>query len=161
MSNYAKIIIPFINDNINKIDLTSSSGFVDLYTEDIDFPTNEDEIYLMYDAELRNEYSIDRAKRFLKIPELKRTYIKYINNKAYIIYSFKISQKNKQLYKGIISLDAEKRLKILQFWGTFDSIVDTTLNNNVLVYDTTYTIPPMDYNIDCYSNCKFVITKKG
>ena len=49
MSNLAIITLPFLNSLLNKEDYSKDAGFVDLYTNDIDHPTYENELYLLYD----------------------------------------------------------------------------------------------------------------
>lgn len=38
MSHFEKILIPFLDKNMYKIDFTSSAGFVDAYEDDEDNP---------------------------------------------------------------------------------------------------------------------------
>lgn len=134
MSNFDKIVISLIGIDTKSMDFTQFSGFKGCYTSDPDKPNGDCNFYIMYDESVRNEYSIDRARRFSASPYLKKTYIKYIENKPYIIYSFWVNKEARSIYKGIIQLTTEQKLQICNYWGTVDPICRVVLNNNILTY---------------------------
>ena len=150
MSVFEKIVLPFIDDKIQSIDLTKAAGFVDSYTKDDDRPSAENEFFLVYDADLHNEYTEDRARRFSTSPNLKRTYIKYVNNKPLKIYSFWVNPTISKSYNGIISLSREQKIKVLQFWGFFDSEINTIVDNSVIHTKVEHSIPLEDFVEDFF-----------
>lgn len=160
MSKFEKTIIPLISDSIKTIDLTSAAGFIDSFTSDPDKPSGEKELYLMYDAEKRNDFTIDRARRFDKSLCIKRSYIKYVDNKAYLIYSFWIKPDIKKLYNGVLSLNTNQKYRILQFWGPFDSFVDSIMNTLVIATDVKHDMPLSDYSGSMFENTGLTIIKK-
>lgn len=160
MSIFEKITIPLIDNTIKTIDLTSAAGFVNSFTFDPDKPSGEKELYLMYDESKRNDFTIDRARRFEKSMCIKRTYIKYINNKPYTIYSFWIGPEVKPLYSGILTLSTVQKSKILQFWGPLDDTVDKVMTNPVLTMETGHAMPLSDHRDNPFEKTGFTIKKK-
>lgn len=146
MSTFEKTIIPLIDNNILSIDLTPAAGFIDSYTIDPDKPGDSGELFLVYDDTKRNDFVSDRMRRFEKSPYIKRTYVKYVNNVPYYIYSFWIKPEVKQKYNGVITFTAVQKARILQFWGPFDRVVEKVLNNQVLILDVQHSMPLADYN---------------
>jgi len=161
MSVFEKIIIPLIDNSIRLIDLTSAAGFIDSFTLDPDRPSGESELFLVYDDSKRNKYTIDRAIRFSKSTKIKRTYIKYVNNVPYLIYSFWVNPEVKKLYNGVLTLNTVQKSRILQFWGPFDSTVDTVLTNSVLTTDIGHTMPLEDYRDEPFDYDGLMIKTKG
>jgi len=145
MTFFEKIIISLIDDDIRSIDLTDVAGFVDAYTSDPDNPSGEKELFLMYDCSKMNDYTIDRARRFATFGTIKKTYVKYINNKPYTIYSFWIPPKIKNLYDGVLVLDAEQKASVLQFWSIFSDTSKSVLSNSVLTAPVAHAMPLEDY----------------
>lgn len=146
MSTFEKSIIPLIDDSILSIDLTPAAGFIDSYTADPDKPGDAGELFLVYDDTKRNDFVSDRMRRFEKSPYIKRTYVKYVNNTPYYIYSFWVKPEVKQKYNGVVTFTTGQKARILQFWGPFDGIVDEVFSNQVLVLDTEHAMPLADYN---------------
>lgn len=145
MSKFEKTIIPLIDEEIKTIDLTSAAGFIDSYTYDPDRPSGEKELYLAYDDSKRNDYTIDRARRFAMSKNLKRTYVKYVNNTPYLIYSFWVRPEVKKLYNGILSLSTSQKFSIMKFWGPFDKDVDSVVSSSNLTVITTHAMPIEDF----------------
>jgi len=161
MSTFEKTIIPLIDENIKLIDLTSAAGFIDSFTLDPDNPSGEKELFLVYDDSKRNDFTRDRAIRFSKSMRIKRTYIKYVNTKPYLIYSFWVGPDVKKLYSGILTLTTVQKSKILQFWGPLDTTVDKVLTNTVLTTEISHSMPLSDYCGSPFENTGFTINNKG
>lgn len=160
MSKFEKIIIPLIDKNIRSIDLTDAAGFIDSYTYDPDRPSGEKELFLVFDDTKRNEFTKDRAIRFSKSPNIKRTYVKYVNNKPYFIYSFWVNPDVKKLYDGIVTLTTQQKVAVLQFWTQFDSIVDLIMSNPVISLGVTHEMPLEDFRDDSLEEFGITINKK-
>lgn len=161
MSAFEKITIPLIDENIKTIDLTSAAGFIDSFTLDPDKPSGEKELFLVYDDSKRNDFTIDRARRFDKSMRIKRTYIKYVNNKPYLVYSFWVDPEVKKLYSGILTLNTVQKSKILQFWGPLDTTVDKVLANTVLTTEVSHTMPLADYRESPFEKEGLTVNNKG
>lgn len=145
MSHFEKILIPFLDKDMCKIDFTSSAGFVDAYEYDEDSPNDKRNIYLMYDLEKYNLYTQSRASRFELSSNLIKSYTKIIDNKPYIIYYFHVKEKYKKFFDGIINLTHEQNVAILQFWGPFDDTVKFALANSAIQFTDSKGIPSEDY----------------
>lgn len=145
MNKFEKTIIPLIDKQIKNIDLTGLAGFIDSYTYDPDKPSGEYELYLVYDSTKRNNYTIDRARRFAKSMNIKREYIKYVDGKPYLVYSFWVRPEVKKLYNGIMSLNTEQLFTVLQFWGPFDKDINSVVSSSNLTVETTHQMPLNDY----------------
>jgi hypothetical protein len=92
---------------------------------------------------------------------IKRTYIKYVNNVPYLIYSFWVTPEVKKLYNGVITLNTSQKSKILQFWGPLDTLVDKVLTNSVLTTSVEHIMPLADYQEDPFTVAGLMIKKKG
>ena len=145
MSNFEKIIIPLIDNNTKSLDFTELSGFIGCYTYDPDRPGGFKEFYVAYDETVRNKYSIDRAIRFSKSPNIKKVYVKIVDNKPYYIYSFWVRKELDNLYEGNAVLTKEQKAKVLKYWGIVDHISDLILNNNIVFLDSNIVMPLADY----------------
>lgn len=145
MSHFEKILIPFLDKNMYKIDFTSSAGFVDAYEDDEDSPNDNRNIYLMYDMKKHNLYTQSRATRFELSSNLLKSYTKIIDNKPYLIYCFHVKQKYKKFFDGIINLTHDEKISILQFWGSYDDSVKFALANPAIQFTGGKSIPAEDY----------------
>ena len=115
MSNLAIVTLPFLNSLLNKEDYSKDAGFVDLYTNDIDHPTYENELYLLYDDTVRTAQSIDTANKLSNLIEIKSITTRIINNKPYTIYKFWTNYKLRQLIGNCITLSAKEKIHIIKF----------------------------------------------
>lgn len=131
MTNFEKILLPLVVENISKEDICPESGFIDTYTVDVDRPSWQNEFFIVYNDFIRSEKSINRARKFENSGNLKRVYVKCINNKPCIVYSFWIDRTLKKLYDDTFILNAKQKFKIAQFWGASDEIFDIVLNRTV------------------------------
>lgn len=159
MSKFEKIIIPLVDDCFKMIDFTDVAGFIDSYTQDPDKPAEPCELFLVYDDNKHNEYTIDREIRFGSSKYLKRTYIKRVNNKPYLVYSFYIKPELKQFYSyGVISLSTSQKLRFLQFWTDLDSMTDFVMSNQCIHTQVRHPMPLEDIEITMEG---ITIQKKG
>lgn len=146
MSIFEKIIIPLLSNDFKTTDFTDSCGFIDCYTFDPDKPTASNEFFIAYDDKVRNEFSIERARRFDKSPLLKRTYIKYVNGDPYLVYSFWIKPEVGKLYRGVQSITASQKVDVMNFWGPFDEqFSEFLVGNPVISVDWKHDMPIADY----------------
>lgn len=161
MSKFEKTIIPLIDNCIKGIDLTAVAGFVDSFTADPDKPCGESELFLVYDDTKRNDFVSDRMRRFENSMSVKRTYVKYVNNVPYYVYSFWVKPEVKKLYSGVLSLNTVQKARILQFWGPFDNTVNELMTNQVSLFDVEHNMPLSDYRESPFERLGLTITKKG
>lgn len=131
MTNFEKILLPLVVKNISKEDICPESGFIDTYTVDVDRPSWQNEFFIVYNDFIRSEKSINRARKFENSGNLKRVYVKCINNKPCIVYSFWIDRTLKRLYDDTFILNSKQKFKVAQFWGASDEIFDIVLNRTV------------------------------
>lgn len=146
MSKFEKLVIPLIDDCITSMDLTSVCGFIDSYTTDDDKPSAECEFFLAYDSTIRNEYTAKRSERFNRSHNLKRKYIKIVNNKAIMVYVFWVTPEIKKFYNGVLVFTSEQKTKILRFWEFENDVANTVLNNSVIHTNVKHSVPLEDYN---------------
>lgn len=128
MSTQLKVIIPLLSKCIKSIDLTEKAGFIGAYTYNINRPYLDDHIFLMYDANLVNKYTIDKEIRFSKSSELYgKEYIRSGGNN-YTIYTFIIIENDiKQLLKGLRHKKSSSFARICEFWDGKDKQVNKYL----------------------------------
>lgn len=153
MTEFAKIIIPLLDDNITKEDVSKEAGFVGLYTEDIDNP-ELGYVYLVYDDTVRTEDSCERAVRFAGFREIVKQYTKIVNSTPLLVYKFWYRPDIKELMSGTIRLNANQKIRILQFWGLDDSFAKTCVSNVAFSHRPTLKIPANDYRMTFYDKWK-------
>lgn len=136
--------MPLIEKNLKLDDFSDESGFIDVYTEDPDRPGNYRSIYFVVNDDVRNALSIDRARRFIKSPNLKGVFIKRCNNVPYMVYEFNMTPSAYKMKDGVISPTLEERTQILQFWGLTSDIGRLLLSNSTLSVETDYAMPLAD-----------------
>lgn len=144
MSKFAKVVMPLIEKNLKLDDFSDESGFIDVYTEDPDRPGNYRSIYFVVNDDVRNALSIDRARRFIKSPNLKGVFTKRCNNIPYMVYEFNMTPSTYKMKDGVISPTFEERTQILQFWGLTSDIGRLLLSNSTLSVETDYAMPLAD-----------------
>lgn len=135
-----------MSDLFKTIDFTEACGFIDCYTTDPDRPSASNEFFIVYDDTIRNEFSIERARRFDKSPFLKRTYIKYVKGRPYLVYSFWVKPEIGKLYKGVQNITSEQKVNVINFWGPFDREFSGFLaGNSTIGVDWKHDMPIADY----------------
>jgi hypothetical protein len=147
MSLQMKLIIPLLDKEITKEDLSPEAGFIDAYSYDINRPAIENCIFLMYDADSRTDEANRRYGKFEKLSTLRSSKVIYVDKKAYIVYAFVIIDTDiKNLLKGVRHTKNASYLRFVQFWGTGDGVV----NHYLLVPTTCFnyearSVPEEDY----------------
>lgn len=144
MSKFAKVVMPLIMNDIKLDDFSEKSGFVDVYTYDPDNPGDYRSIYFVVNDDVRNALSIDRARRFVKSPSFKGSYVKRCNNIPYKVYKFNMAPSVNKMKNGVISPTYDERARILQFWGITSDIGRLLLCNSTLSVETDYAMPLAD-----------------
>ena len=125
MSTQIKMIIPLLDPDITKDDISDEAGFVDGYLYDINRPSLTDNVFLMYKAYANDIKAVRRDEKFNKSPFLRS--IKYIrvDGELYIIYTFSIINKDiRSLKMGRPLTTVNNTFRILSFWHGNDSAVN-------------------------------------
>lgn len=144
MSKFAKVVMPLIMNDIKLDDFSEKSGFVDIYTYDPDNPGDYRSIYFVVNDDVRNALSIDRARRFIKSPSFKGSYVKRCNNIPYKVYKLNMAPSVNKMKNGVISPTYDERARILQFWGITSDIGRLLIHNSSLSVETDYAMPLAD-----------------
>ena len=76
MSTQIKLIIPLLDPNLTKEDLSEEAGFVDGYLYDINRPSLCDNVFLMYKANTNNIAAVHREDKLKDSP--------YVRSKTFI-----------------------------------------------------------------------------
>lgn len=125
MSLQMKLMVPLLDNNLIKEDLTESAGFVDAYVFDKNRPYIDNCIFLMYDMSKMTEESGKREQRFTKCTNLHSTKVEYIGGKPFKIFAFKIIGKDvKNLFNGYKPKQYNNVVRILSFWRGYDDDVN-------------------------------------
>ena len=160
MSKFEKLVIPFIEGEINQIDLTLAAGFIDSYTSDPDRPSGEKELFLVYDDRVRNDNVTKRAYHLDSSRSLKRKYIKIVNNIPYYIYVFTIKPRILS-DSGIVHLTGEDKISVLQFWNFPKDLINELVGDSAILTEFSHEMPLQDYYPDHYVEDGVTIPKKG
>ena len=131
-------------NDIKLDDFSEKSGFVDIYTYDPDNPGDYRSIYFVVNDDVRNALSIDRARRFVKSPSFKGSYVKRCNNIPYKVYKLNMTSSVNKMKNGVISPTYDERARILQFWGITSDIGRLLIHNSSLSVETDYAMPLAD-----------------
>lgn len=146
MSLFDKILIPLIEPLLKPIDFSAVTGFISCFTEDPDKPNSDKEFFIAFDNNKRNKYVEDLSKRLSTSVNVKRQYIKLVNNKPYCIYSFFVKPELKKYFNGVLSIKTEHKNKIANFWSTLDNDVNTIFQNSIITVNGVEKMPLADYN---------------
>lgn len=151
MSIHMKLIIPLLGLDFKREDFDHSNGFMEAYSYDINRPSLDNHIFLLYDSTVTNE-SIDRDKRFKSIPSFYSRRDVWINNHLFLCYTFIITSKTiKNIKSNTNTIPINGLLRIYKFWN----FTDDELNR--FMFDSTYLIthqfehnivPEWDYKED-------------
>ena len=158
MSTFEKLTIPFIEGEINSMDFTSIAGFVDSYTSDPDHPNGENELFLVYDDRVRNDYVTRRAKHLDSSRSLKRKYVKIVKGIPYCVYVFIVKP---GIFKNnLVHLSGEDKILVLQFWNFPKDLIGILVEDSTILVDVSHQMPLQDYYSDVYEEEGLTI-KKG
>jgi hypothetical protein len=160
MSTFEKLIIPFIDGEVNSIDFTAAAGFIDSYTFDPDRPSGDMLLYLVYDDRIRNDYVTNRAIHLDSSSSLKQKYVKLVKGVPYYVYVFIIKPgivKN----TDIVHLTGEQKISVLQFWNFSKDLVDVLVGDSAILAKSSHPMPLQDYYPDSYGEDGLTIPKKG
>ena len=151
MSIHMKLIIPLLGFDLKKEDLLLENGFMQAYSYDINRPSLDNHIFLLYDGTTTNE-SIERDARFKKIPSFYSRRDVWINGHFFICYAFVITNKViKNIISNLLTIPKNGLLRIYKFWDFTDDEL------NQFMFDNTYLIshqfeqtivPEWDYKED-------------
>lgn len=124
MSTQMKLIIPLLDPNITKDDLSQEAGFVDAYLYDINRPSLVDNVFLMYKADTSDKKAVSREERFNDSPFMRSKTFIHVNDVCYIVYAFNILNKDiRSLKKGLPISTLKNYSRILSFWkGSEDDV---------------------------------------
>lgn len=156
MSTQIKLIIPLLDPNITKDDISPEAGFYNAYIYDINKPSLVDNIFLVYKLGVNDKKARAREERFKESKYIKSTRYAKIDGEWYIVYVFVILNKDINFIKQALPTSSVKNtFRILSFWKGSDNAV----NNAVLYPSEPYSIqtehlPEEDYTpsaIDCYA----------
>lgn len=111
-----KIIIPLIDPNISKEDLSPEAGLIDVYSSDINRPWLDHHIFLLYEDKPTKE-SKHREVHFIHNSHIWTTKIVTICDKVYTLYTACI-QSNElfKFYESYGHLTFGQRAFLFLFW---------------------------------------------
>ena len=147
MSTQMKLIIPLLDPNIIKDDLSEEAGFVDAYLYDVNRPSLVDNVFLMYKADTEDKKAVSREERFKESPYIRSKTFIHINDVCYIIYAFNIlSNDIRLLKKGLPVSTIKSNSRILSFWKGSDDLVNKAILWTSEPYSVqTESVPEADY----------------
>lgn len=124
MSIHTKLILPFINKKLTLKDIAKETGFVDIYTLDINRPYLTSHIFLLYKSIPENEF-FDVYHKLSSLDNLHSKKSITINGVFYALFCFTINPTIRTIRKnGLLLLSKDEKLCINDFWKSTD--VDVT-----------------------------------
>lgn len=128
MSTQMKLIIPLLDPNITRDDLSEEAGFVDAYSYDINRPSLVDNIFLMYRTDTTDKKAVRREEKFKDSKYIRSKTFITIDDKCYIIYAFIILNNDIRLLKRGLPMSMIKNYsKVLSFWNGSDDGVNKAI----------------------------------
>lgn len=119
LNEVSKYVIPLLDDNLTKDDLKLSTGFINAYTEDINRPWHNNNVFLLYKVE--NTYdAIKTTGKLFKLDTLKTWYPLKIDKQHYRMFVFQKCNSiyiNKIIEKGLSFRSNEVLLSYCNFWN--------------------------------------------
>jgi len=125
LNDVSIFIVPLLDDNLLYSDVSEESGFINAYTEDINRPSLQNKIFLMYDGSTNTKESLERYIKFEKLETIYSKKYITIKNVSYIIYCFIIENNKKAILEIINSgktTNLQLRNEILQFWLSHENL---------------------------------------
>lgn len=156
MSTQIKLIIPLLDPDITKDDISPEAGFYNAYLYDINRPSLVDNVFLVYKLGVDDKKARAREEKFKTSKYIRSKRYAQIGGEWYAVYAFTIINKDIRFLKQALPTSSVKNTyRILSFWGG----MDTAVNNAVLYPSEPYSIqtehlPEEDYipsAIDCYA----------
>lgn len=148
MSNATRYLFPLISDKVTRQDLIEKTGFVDVYTTDIDRPYMEDCVFVLYKRVNTEEYFKCTSKLESLESYFGKKYL-LLDNVPHIMYTFKNAKKLKDIKNyieigNLVSLDT--KLKIYEFWkGLAPFAFVEELFNDMRIKNVVNVSKPEDY----------------
>lgn len=144
MSNALKIVLPLLG--ISKDDISESTGFIDAYTDDINRPSLDNHIFLMYDWSKLTPEGVHVFYKFQKLGNLWGKKIIYIKGKARMVYTFIGNKQISSIIDGAGYLSQDNKLSVLQFWGFGDQWIRSHVMSGTITTNPERSfIPEEDY----------------
>lgn len=151
MSIHMKLIIPLLGLDFKREDLDPKNGFMEAYSYDINRPSLDNHIFLLYDSTVTNE-SIERDARFKKIPSFYSRRDVWIKGHLFICYTFVITNKTIKDIKSNSNIIPENGLlRIYKFWNFTDNELNRFMFNNIYLITNQFeisSVPEWDYKED-------------
>lgn len=149
MSLQFKLIIPLLDEQITKKDISPTAGFVDAYSEDINRPYLDNHIFLLYASSVLTNESFETEKKLSSSKNLYGKYKIYIGNTYFILFAFTIINKSiKSIMNNACALSDNDKMRIFAFWNLTDADVNRYMLNPLYVMYSKFVnnvIPEEDY----------------
>ena len=141
-------MLPFIDEQLTLDDISKDTGFVDVYTLDINKPYLTSHIFLLYKAIPENKFFnvVDKLSKFKSL--YSKRCIK-INGISYILFCFILDCTMKLIRKNCLSMiSKDEKLRIGKFWKYEDvDVTDFLLGYYYLREDfKDNVVPEEDFN---------------
>lgn len=151
MSIHYKLLIPLLDSNLTKEDLSPEAGFVEAYSNDINKPWLNSQIFLLYeDKDTRASHM--RMIHFKECNCVYSTEFVIIESKPYTIYAIALPQKELlSILSNSFILSNEQRLKIGKFWMFSDTEINSYLMNPLYLLERfeRKSLPEVEPKGDC------------
>lgn len=149
MSLQFKLIIPLLDEQITRKDISPAAGFIDAYSEDINRPYLDNHIFLLYASSVLTNESFETEKKLSSSKNLYGKYKIYIGNTYFILFAFTIINRSiKDIMNNACALSNTDKMRVITFWGLTDADVNRYMLNPLYVMYSKFVnnvIPEEDY----------------
>lgn len=129
MSLQAKLILPFVDNNISLDDITKESGFINMFLHNKNNPELDNHVFFMYEGKDLTEQNANVFDKFRKLKNFYKYKVIQVNNHAYRLYTFVLTNPlAKKIHRDQYNLlDKDDEINILKFW----KLSDDEVNNHI------------------------------
>ena len=149
MSKIMKTIVPLLDENLTRKDLSKKAGFCGAFVKDKNRPGLDNHIFLMYDISNPTEENHKREARFRKQTNIYSEKVVFIKGIPYKIYAYPRlnSDINYTLKHKLGPKYIKNTLRVMKFWNFTDEELDRFLLSDRLskLEYKCKTIPEADY----------------
>ena len=124
MSIHYKLIIPLLDKNIKLEDISKESGFVGIYTCDINRPYIENCLFMLY-RRTTDPQCIKTREKLSNLPNLYGKRNVKIKGLQYVLFYFTIDRTIRFIIKNAFEfISEEQKIQIYKFWQFKDAKIN-------------------------------------
>lgn len=140
MSYHLKFMIPLINEEISKEDISKEAGFINAYEEYSNKPLLCNQIFLLYKKYSDTNCAKKRIRKFENLNNLIETFEVIVDKTPCIMYALTITDNIiRRIGANRFALAPIYKMRILTFWNCSDSDINEYMTDSNALCNHKYT----------------------